>query len=137
MNKILNGACIGLAVALIICLLPMPYGYYNLVRFIAMATFCYMTYVFYQEDRPYLYVTSSLLTLLFQPFFKIALGRTLWNIVDVIVAIALIILCYTEKNRKYKNKQGGIQNARISVVSSVLDKPVCFDLRAGICLCAG
>lgn len=100
MNKILNGACIGLASALIICLLPMPYGYYNLVRFIAMATFGYMTYVFYQEDRPYLYVTSSLLTLLFQPFFKIALGRTLWNIVDVIVAIALIILCYTEKNRK-------------------------------------
>ena len=100
MNKILNGACTGLAAALIICLLPMPYGYYNLVRFIAMATFGYMTYVFYQEDRPYLCVTSSLLTLLFQPFFKIALGRTLWNIVDVIVAIALIILCYTEKNRK-------------------------------------
>ena len=30
------------------------------------------------------------LTLLFQPFFKIALGREMWNIVDVIVGIGLI-----------------------------------------------
>ena len=30
------------------------------------------------------------LALLFQPFFKIALGREVWNIVDVIVGIGLI-----------------------------------------------
>jgi len=30
------------------------------------------------------------LALLFQPFFKISLGRTLWNIVDVIVGIGLL-----------------------------------------------
>ena len=32
------------------------------------------------------------LALLFQPFFKVALGRVVWNIVDVIVAIGLLIL---------------------------------------------
>jgi hypothetical protein len=31
------------------------------------------------------------LALLFQPFFKTALGRDLWNIVDVFVGIGLII----------------------------------------------
>ena len=31
------------------------------------------------------------LALLFQPFFKIALGREIWNIVDVVVGIGLIL----------------------------------------------
>jgi hypothetical protein len=37
---------------------------------------------------------------LFQPFFKIALGRELWNIVDVIVAIGLIITLFLDKQQK-------------------------------------
>ena len=36
-------------------------------------------------------------TLLFQPFIKIALGRTMWNIVDVIVAILLVVLVVKER----------------------------------------
>ncbi|MBP5375388.1 MAG: hypothetical protein J6Y38_03540 [Bacteroidaceae bacterium] len=35
--------------------------------------------------------------LLFQPFIKIALGRTMWNIVDVIVAILLVWLWIKER----------------------------------------
>jgi hypothetical protein len=31
------------------------------------------------------------LALLFQPFFKISLGRQIWNIVDVVVGIGLLI----------------------------------------------
>lgn len=31
------------------------------------------------------------LALLFQPFFKISLGREMWNIVDVVVGIGLVI----------------------------------------------
>jgi hypothetical protein len=39
------------------------------------------------------------MAVLFQPLFKIALGRTLWNIVDVIAAVGLIISLFikTEK----------------------------------------
>ncbi|WP_418209711.1 DUF6804 family protein [Bacteroides sp.] len=29
---------------------------------------------------------------MFQPFFKVALGRVLWNIIDLVVAVALIFL---------------------------------------------
>jgi len=32
------------------------------------------------------------LTLLFQPLFKIALTRTVWNVVDVVVAIGLVVV---------------------------------------------
>jgi len=31
------------------------------------------------------------LAILFQPIFKVSLGRTMWNIVDVIVAIFLLV----------------------------------------------
>ena len=43
------------------------------------------------------------LALLFQPFFKIALGRDLWNILDIVTGLFLIIsLFLTEKNTQKK-----------------------------------
>jgi hypothetical protein len=94
----------------------MPYGYYQLVRFIAMTVFGVIAWLHYAtRHSSRLYVTEvqegyikddsttihskvsmaivfGALALLFQPFFKIALGRILWNIVDVIVAGMLIIM---------------------------------------------
>lgn len=35
---------------------------------------------------------SSMATL-FQPVIKISLGRTLWNVVDVVMAIVLLVIC--------------------------------------------
>ncbi|MGA9211631.1 DUF6804 family protein [Kaistella sp.] len=37
------------------------------------------------------------LALLFQPFFKIALGREIWNIVDVVVALGLLVSLFKKK----------------------------------------
>ena len=37
------------------------------------------------------------LALLFQPFLKVALGRTLWNVVDVIVGVGLICSLFIKK----------------------------------------
>lgn len=88
-----------LAGLLLICLLPMPYGYYTLVRFTAMVIFGCMAYNFYKDEKNTLCVIAGSLALLFQPFFKIALGRTMWNMIDVIVAIALVLLWYKNKNK--------------------------------------
>ena len=44
------------------------------------------------------------LALLFQPFFKVALGRVVWNIVDVIVAIGLFILLIRSFGKKNNAK---------------------------------
>ncbi|MBQ6064697.1 MAG: hypothetical protein IJK87_13900 [Prevotella sp.] len=41
-------------------------------------------------------ITFGALALLFQPFVKVALGRMMWNVVDVIVAILLIALYLRE-----------------------------------------
>lgn len=91
---------------LLLCLSPMPYGYYQLVRFVAMVVFCVMTYQYYNQNHKQLAVVCGSLVLLFQPFCKIALGRVVWNIVDVIVAIFLVFLIVSRKddNNTYSNK---------------------------------
>jgi len=45
------------------------------------------------------------LALLFQPFFKVALAREIWNILDVIVGIGLIVRIFIDNSvdqNKYK-----------------------------------
>ena len=81
-----------IAAIMLLCLAPMPYGYFQLVRFLSTLAFGVMAFRYYQERKEWLAYTCGTLALLFQPFYKIALGRTVWNIVDVIVAIGLIVL---------------------------------------------
>ena len=81
-----------LAILLLLCLADMPYGFYQLVRFAAAAAFAYLSYDYFESKRDGLGFAFAALALLFQPFFKVALGRTIWNIVDVLVAIGLIYL---------------------------------------------
>jgi len=80
-----------LSVLLLLCLAPMPYGYYEFVRFIAMVIFGVMAYKYCETRQMNWAVTFGALAVLFQPFIKIALGRMMWNVVDVIVAVLLIV----------------------------------------------
>ena len=89
-----------LAVLLLLCLAPMPYGYYQLVRVVAMIAFAIMAYQYYEKENVPLAFTFAGLALLFQPFVKVALGRTLWNIVDVIVAVVIIVLVALDLKKK-------------------------------------
>lgn len=89
-----------LALLLLLCLAPMPYGYYQLVRVIAMVVFEIIAYRYYKSNRIILCIIFISLALLFQPFIKVALGRVMWNVVDVVVAIGLVVLCLIEGKDK-------------------------------------
>ena len=80
---------LAIAILLLLCLADMPYGFYQLVRFAATAAFAYLSYDYFKARREGMGVLFAALAVLFQPFFKVALGRTLWNAIDLIVAIAL------------------------------------------------
>lgn len=80
-----------LSILLFLCLLPLPYGYFQFVRFAAMAGFAYLAFQAKSEHKDQEMWIYGALAVLFQPFFKIALGRELWNIVDVLVGIGLLI----------------------------------------------
>ena len=77
----------------------MPYGFYQLVRFIALVGFGILAFNANQENKKTELIIYVSLALLFQPFMKISLGRDLWNIIDVIIAVALISSLFV------KNKQ--------------------------------
>lgn len=82
---------------LLLCLAPMPYGYYMFVRFVSMVVFALLAYEYTEKRNMPLAVSFGALALLFQPFVKIALGRTMWNIVDVAVALLLIGLVMKDR----------------------------------------
>ena len=84
----------GIATILLLCLFDMPYGFYSFVRFASTAAFCYLAYKSYISDNKDRMILFIILAVLFQPFFKIPLGRVIWNIVDVTVAAFLIYLLY-------------------------------------------
>jgi len=88
MNNVIK---IVLAILLFLCLADMPYGYYQFVRFAGLIGFAILAYQANQQGRQTEMIIYGGLALLFQPFFKIALGREIWNIVDVIVGIGLLI----------------------------------------------
>lgn len=87
-----------LAGILLACLLPMPYGFYTLVRFVVMVVFAVFAFQYYERNFKEMAITFGSLALLFQPFVKIVLCRDVWNIVDVAVAILLVVL-WVKENR--------------------------------------
>ena len=109
-----------IAAVMLLCLAPMPYGYFQLVRFLATLAFGVMAFRYYQERKEWLAYTCGTLALLFQPFYKIALGRTVWNIVDVIVAIGLIALFFYE----WKKGDGKTEIKNTTPPINIIGKPV-------------
>src|SRR5690606_6556295 len=94
-----------LAVLFFICLAEMPYGYYQLVRFAALIGFGILTYKANEQKKHTEMLIYVGLALLFQPFFKIALGREIWNIVDVVVGIGLLLSIFMKLKESPRSKQ--------------------------------
>ena len=86
-----------LAALMFLCLLEMPYGFYQLVRFIALVGFGILAFRANEENNNTELIIYGALALLFQPFIKIALGREIWNIIDLIVGIGLIASLFINK----------------------------------------
>ena len=89
---------IGLSILFLVCLLDMPFGYFQLVRFLGMIGFAILAYNNYQKNQPWFVVWASS-AILINPFLKIALGREIWNIVDLIWVVLLIVSIFI--NKKY------------------------------------
>ncbi|MBC6490660.1 DUF6804 family protein [Flavihumibacter stibioxidans] len=88
MDKIIK---ISLAILFFVCLVDFPYGFYQFVRFAGLIGFGILAYQAHEQGRQTEMIIYCGLALLFQPFIKIALGREIWNIVDIVVGIGLLI----------------------------------------------
>ena len=86
-----------LVVVLLSCLLPLPYGAFELIIFVALVCFVYLAYKYFRNHEEGKALVFGALALLIQPFFKLSLGRGLWNVVDVAIAIFIIYLLVKKK----------------------------------------
>lgn len=98
MNKTENLIKIILSILFLVCLLDMPYGYFQLVRFLGMVGFAILAYHNYQKNQTFFIIWLASAVLI-NPIFKITLGREIWNIVDVIWAIILIFSIFIKPNQ--------------------------------------
>ena len=89
--KLQIGIKISLTILFLLCLFNMPYGYFQIVRFAALVGFAILAYNANEQGHKIETIIYVCLAILFQPLIKIALGRQLWNIIDVVVGIGLIV----------------------------------------------
>ena len=94
MDKVIK---IILAILFFLCLLDMPYGFYQTVRFAGLLGFAVLAYKANEKENKTEMIIFICLALLFQPFLKISLGRQVWNVVDVVVGIGLITTVFWKR----------------------------------------
>ena len=80
-----------LAILFFICLTDLPYGYYQIVRFAALVGFALLAFQASERKSKTETIIFICLAILFQPLIKISLGREIWNVIDVIVGIGLLV----------------------------------------------
>ncbi len=72
----------------------MPYGFYQFVRFAGLIGFAILAYQAHEQGRQTEMIIYICLAVLFQPLFKISLGREIWNVIDVVVGLALLVTIF-------------------------------------------
>lgn len=100
MNSLEKIISLVLAILFFIALMDMPYGYYQFIRFLALVGFGILAYNSHERQENVMTIVYASLAILFQPLFKISLGRELWNAVDVIVGIGLIASIFIQPNKE-------------------------------------
>ena len=85
------------AIILLLCVFDLPYGFYSIVRVSTTTISGYFAYNYFTRNKLELAITFTIITLLFQPLVKIALGRDIWVVVDVLVAILFLVIARKKK----------------------------------------
>ena len=87
------------AVLFLGCLLKMPYGYFQFVRFFGMSIFIWLSCAESKNTDKTFYIFCALSAILINPFIKVALDRTIWNIIDVTWSIILVASIWSDKKQ--------------------------------------
>ena len=76
---------------LVIAVLPLPYGYYMLLRLLITASAAYVAYKNFNKEIPVWGIVFVIVALLFNPLYVVHFDKTLWVIIDILVASLFII----------------------------------------------
>lgn len=90
------------AAMLFIGALPMPYGYYTLLRLVASGIFAFAAYIAFERKSILLPWLFGFTALIFNPFIKVHLAKELWMFIDVVAGLFLVI---SAKHVQYSDKK--------------------------------
>jgi hypothetical protein len=72
--------------------LPLPYGYYMLLRFIACGVFAWAAFITYENKEEILPWVFGVLAIVFNPIIKIHFPKEVWAIIDFCSGSFLLIM---------------------------------------------
>ncbi len=76
---------------LLVGALPMPYGYYMLLRIVVTLVFAWAAFIVYEKSHEWLPWLYGIITILFNPIIPIFFQKELWVVVDVLSASILFL----------------------------------------------
>ncbi len=79
------------SIALLIAVLPLPYGYYMLLRLLITASAAYVAYKNFNKEIPTWGVVFVAVAMLFNPVYLVHFDKALWAILDIAVAALFFI----------------------------------------------
>lgn len=72
--------------------LPLPYGYYMLLRFVACGVFAWAAFVTYEKNEEVLPWVFGILAIVFNPLIKIHFPKEIWAVVDFTSGLFLLLV---------------------------------------------
>ena len=77
---------------LFIGVLPLPYGYYMLLRFVACGVFAWAAFITYEKNEEVLPWVFGILAVVFNPLIKIHFPKELWAVIDFCAGLFLLLI---------------------------------------------
>lgn len=81
-----------MAAMLLVGSMPMPYGYYTILRLATCIVFGVLAYDFATRGNEVLPWLLGFVVVLFNPIIKIHFTKQAWAVLDIAVAVSLIVL---------------------------------------------
>lgn len=97
-NSIRTPATIA-SVMLFIAILPLPYGYYQLLRFAICGIGAFIAYRAYELKRRSWVWIMGIIAFLFNPLIPVHLDKATWSFIDFIVAIIFLVSIFKLKEK--------------------------------------
>ncbi len=85
------------AAMLLGALADLPYGYYQLLRFVVCGVSVYVAYMAYKWQKIWATWLFGFIALLFNPLIPIHLSREIWQPIDLICALLFVAVAFILK----------------------------------------
>lgn len=128
-----------IAAMLFVGILPLPYGYYMLLRLVACGAFGFAAYEAYKRKHNLLLWLFGLMALLFNPILTIHFTKEVWMGIDFFAAILLIVTnkisakaCRARKTEKEAPTQTDQKNEDITKDDSTSASQTYTDPKTGL-----